>query len=466
MAVVSWEELNRPTGAPVESQVEATFLSAMLSAPTRVRPVLRISPLSDEDFGIPWHRHLYNAWTALGGMTSDPDTSTILHQMESNGCDGVKELPAAIGQIVEIWDGVGDIEKLRDILSQCNQRRSLTALGRKLQDQSIASGTAQGLIDDLSEVVSEIRDISKVGTHNLGQIITPEMWLEKRIEGLKDRLTASSWSTGSNSLDSLLTMRFAPGQVTVIAARPSIGKSTLKRFLIRSLCEQGAVVLSFVPEQGFDMEADNLDAPRTGLHLEEFINVRDWADDDPKWDKVRASSEFIMKNWKLYTVPGYKMGISEILSTISRVEDEAGQKVDVVFFDLFNKIREILEAGDTGHAAGQVTKCLGILNEEAKLRKFHYVPLVQIRRDTETRSGKQRRPILSDLKGSGSYEEDADTVLLLHREKVDQETISNNLEINIGKQRNGPAHVQCELIMKGETNILEDPTGSTIDEVF
>jgi len=294
------------------------------------------------------------------------------------------------------------------------------------------------------------------GSSKKDTFVAPDQLVSRRIKGLEQRQEGAELLTGFPSLDSHLSRGFAKGEFSIIAARPSVGKSSLKSNIIRNLCGGGYSVLSITPQQGFDVECDRMDALMLGIPLLDILRIRGWEQNDPRREMLAENQESIARNWRLYYEEARLIDFSLVVQRLMRMKVD-GVSPDVVFIDLVDKLLDVNVVQNKPQA---INKVLGRVVEAAHRFQTHFCLLVQIRRP----GAKMRalRPNLDELKDSGGYEEDADLVLLLYREGMhDRDVLDDVIEIQIAKQRNGPAGfvTRTELSWDPETLKISDPEG-------
>ena len=218
-------------------------------------------------------------------------------------------------------------------------------------------------------------------------------------------------------------------------------------------------ILQVTPEQGFDAEMDRLTSIVSGIPLMDIIKMKQWAsvvkgrivapDNKEKLNKIKRATEEI-ESWNLHFLSGM-IDMSKIRQAAIEIKMKYG--LDIVYIDLFDRIKEVRE--EIRNKPQKVTQVISYLQRLEEELDTHFCSLVQIRRDAEKR--KDRHPILSDLKESGSFEEEAWTIFGVYREALyDEDAIDDTMEIMIMKQRQGPAET-IEMIFDKETLTIIDP---------
>lgn len=243
--------------------------------------------------------------------------------------------------------------------------------------------------------------------------------------------------TGLSSLDTFIEGGFASGDLVVVAARPGMGKTAFALNLLSNIGNiQEKKVLFFSLEMTNASLVDRLIAIESELPLKDVRNSKDLSKKDREYLEIVYSS---FEKAKIY--------FEERKNKIDEIESIAlSMKPDVLIIDYLQLIRSDDYVRVREQEVANYTKSLKSL---AKKLNIPIILLAQLSREVEKRSDK--RPILSDLRESGSIEQDADTVLFLYRnDYYNKDNVKNEkqvVEIIVGKQRRGNTGVvECGFI--------------------
>lgn len=237
---------------------------------------------------------------------------------------------------------------------------------------------------------------------------------------------------GFQDVDSLVG-GLAPGSLNLLAARPSIGKSALMLGISRDVARSGRAVLIFSLEMGPYDVAERLLATESGINSTRIrtnqVSVRDAGGMADAADRLR---EYPL----LFDFQG-GLRVGELVDRAKRVHRERG--LSLVCVDYV----QLLMAGERGLSENAelttVSRALKVLAKDLN------VPLLVLSQLNRQADGYDRVPRLSHLRGSGSLEQDADVVMLLHRE----EDAPSVVKLDVAKNRMGPT---------GEVGLFWDPT--------
>jgi len=246
-----------------------------------------------------------------------------------------------------------------------------------------------------------------------------------------------------------------PGELWIVAGRPSMGKTALALNICEAVTLAGHQAMMFSMEMPKQTVLDRIFASQGRISLG---RIRSGRFHDGDWSRISSSAARIAAlSLTIDDRPGVGMGY------IKRRARKAKRKgLDVVVVD-YLQIMDLPRANQTAEALGEITKGLKILARELNV---WVILLSQNNRESEKRD----RPSMSDLKGSGSIEQDADTIIFPYREsatcnrclakeKGHYEAHERAAEIIIGKQRNGPRNVQIPVVWFGEFQRFEPMGG-------
>jgi replicative DNA helicase len=254
--------------------------------------------------------------------------------------------------------------------------------------------------------------------------------------------------TGFTQLDSL-TNGLHPGQMIIVAARPSIGKSTLALDIARS-----AAVRNMMTTAVFSLEMSAQEIMMRLLSAEASVplkNIRTGKLED-YWDNLSAVTTQI-SSAPLYIDDSPNLTMLEIRAKARRLKQHHDLKLIVIdYIQLMTSGRKVesrqLEVSEFSRQIKLMAKELDI----------HVVAISQLNRGTENRADK--KPLLSDLRESGSLEQDADMVILLHRADYYDKTIEpGEADLIVAKHRNGPTDT-VHVIFEGQMSRFRDDPDS------
>ena len=342
------------------------------------------------------------------------------------------------------------IEKLKGLSTR---RQLISILHESLEKAQNTKEDVETLLSDTEDNLIRI----ETGEKKRLEMIFPHQLVERRHEGLVQRYMSKGIFTYWVEFDKHLSVGFAPGKLSIVGGRTSMGKSLFKSNLIRNMCTNGVSVLNVCPEQGFDSEHDRIDAIMTGVHLKTITQIRNLKLGDSTFGILGTNSEKIASNWKYVCVPSRNVTVSAVRSAIRRARRN-GLKPDIVFVDLFDGLEDVNIGRDR---TANMSFKLGQIKKIADEEQVHMCLLVQINRGPESR--KDKRPSLGDLRECGSFEQDADIVLLLYREAYYDKSLPDTmLDVEIAKQRDGISGITYQFMIMDIHTLDIAPAGEKV----
>ena len=266
-------------------------------------------------------------------------------------------------------------------------------------------------------------------------------------------------TTGFDKLDEM-TGGFQSGELIILAARPSVGKTSLAlKMALKAGAQESGKKVGFI---SLEMSAEQLVLRMLAMEARlELHHVRTGRLKTDEYAQLQDASE------RLYPFPIYiddrsDQGMNEIRAKVRRLKKERG--IDILYLDYLGLLRQPSDAESVQVAVSSFTRSLKALSKELHIP---IVVLAQLSRAAVDKEKSEKRPQLHHLRDSGSIEQDADVVLMLYREFYDkgkaQEDLSeaerqkmNSAEIIVAKQRNGPV---------GTVNVTFKPEYASFEEI-
>lgn len=418
------EPLLIETYLPHNFLAEKMILSCLLINSEIIEITLQMLPI--EAFYFKNHQEIYKAIILMYQNKIRIDIVTLVNFLQENGLlnkiGGIKIVIELIGQIPNLIYFEEYIRLVKDKFL----RRCLIKLGY----EAINSGyiTNMALEDILLEFESKVFNLT-TETKSQKLFSSAELLNDIFID-LKEKFLNSSLvglKSGFPDLD-LLIQGFQKSDLIIIAGRPSIGKTALSlNIAINILQDSKLPILFFSLEMSKEQIMYRLLAMETNVNQMRLRNGKLSQND---WIKVNKMVNILSK-LPLFIDDPSDLSIQNIRSKIKTIMFEQNQ-VGLVIIDYLQLMQNSsLKIETRVQELSQITRSLKILAREFNIP---IIALSQLSRNVENRVDK--KPILSDLRESGSIEQDADLVLMLYKKAVSLD--QNNIELIIAKQRNGP----------------------------
>ncbi|MCI0701529.1 MAG: replicative DNA helicase [Planctomycetia bacterium] len=391
-----------------------------------------------ENFYFDAHQKIYQAICDLANE-SQPIDSVFLHERLKQN----KQLEDVGGAlyIAELWDAVptgANAEYHAKIVRDTAMVRSLIHAGNEiLRDSFDRTQSADELV---AQAERKIMDIAKAGivgeTKTLYEIILEaHARIDSRVG--KENLSVSGISTGFVDLDNI-TAGLQNSELIIIAARPSVGKTSFALNIVRNIITerdasgQQPVVLFFSLEMARIELAERLLCCESRVDSHKVRKGHLNADD---MQKLMDASD-VLRRARLYIDDTPSRSMIQIAATARRLmkKHEKDHGLKLVVIDYLQLIEPENRRDPRQEQVAQISRRLKFLARELHIP---VIALAQVNRAAEDRQ--DHTPRLSDLRESGSLEQDADTVMILHRPgRYGGDEEDKVLEVHIAKQRNGP----------------------------
>ena len=270
-----------------------------------------------------------------------------------------------------------------------------------------------------------------------------------RIEELfRNKALVTGVSTGFDELDKM-TAGLQPSDMVVVAARPSMGKTTFAMNLCESVAiKSGKPVLVFSMEMPAESIVMRMLASLGRINLRNILSGRLTQDD---WTRI-ASAMQLLTPQKFFIDDTPALSPMDIRARARRVARECGGELGLIMVDYL----QLMQVPGVENRVNEISEISRSLKSLAKELNVPVIALSQLNRSLEQRPNK--RPVMSDLRESGAIEQDADVIMFLYRDEVYNKEKSEEkgmAEVIIGKQRNGPIGT-VRLAFRGEFTRFDD----------
>ncbi|MYU23528.1 replicative DNA helicase [Streptomyces sp. SID8352] len=411
---------------PQDLAAEQCVVGAMLLSKDAIGEILEI--LTGGDFYRPAHATVFGAALALYGRGEPADPITVAAELTKSGdlarIGGVPYLHTLVQAVPTAANGA----YYADIVRDHARKRRLVEAGVAIAGLGYADGDA----DDLADAAGAAFNAA-VDTVSQTASFRPR----DRAAALLDRLGArargevvSGIPTGFTDLDSL-TGGLRGGQVIVVAARPAMGKSTLAvDFLRAATIKHDHTAALFTLEMSGDEVHERIvsaDA-RVGYH-----HLRSGQLTEEDWARVARSIQRL-EEADLHIFEEAGVSVLQVKAHCRRLKQRGS--LDLVVIDYLQLMQTGARRAENRQV--EVAEMSRQLKLMAKELDVPVVVLAQLNRGPEQRTDK--KPMVSDLRESGAIEQDADIVLLLHREDAyeKESARAGEADVIVGKHRGGP----------------------------
>lgn len=427
----SLDEVNMPYSLEAEQAV----LGSILLEPSCITQVLIL--VKPEYFYLPQHRAIFTIMQEIDALGGKIDPLIVLEKLKDekvyDDASG-KQYLLSLSQIVPSTENV---EAYSKIIREKFYIRSLINVSKGIIEEASSSNEqADTLLEAAEQKIYDIRQgrVTK-GPAKIGDIIVNEVYDKLQKLSSPDKDKYKGYTTGFTDLDKAIT-GLNRSDLLIIGARPAMGKTSLALNLARNTAMMGKKKVLF-----FSLEMTKEQLAQRVLSTEarvESTKMRTGNISGEEWANL-ATATALLSNCELYFDDTSNMTVSEMKSRIRRLRD-----VDAVFVDYLQLMKSGGRVESRVQEVSEITRNLKLM---AKDLNIPVVVLAQLARSTEGR-GKSHRPQLSDLRESGSIEQDADIVIMLYRDEYystesdaqpdEPRPAINEAEFIIAKNRHGP----------------------------
>jgi replicative DNA helicase len=389
------------------------------------------STVTAEDFYRGDHRVIYRVMEDLVEKNQPLDIITIAESLDSvNELENVGGI-AYISELANNTPTASNILAYAQIVSERATVRKLISVAHEIADSGFnpEGRDSATLIDIAESKVFKIGDDrpSSGGPKAIRPLLTEAVERIDQLFQTKGALTGLS--TGFRDIDDM-TMGFQPGDLIIVAGRPSMGKTSFAMNIAES-----AVIAGDKPVLVFSMEmpADSLIMRMlSSLGRIDQTKIRSGQLSDEDWPRL-TSAVTLLNDKPLFVDDSAALTPNEIRSRARRLAREHGD-IGLIVID-YLQLMQVSGSGE--NRATEISEISRSLKGIAKEFRCPVVALSQLNRSLEQRPDK--RPIMSDLRESGAIEQDADVILAIYRDEVYNEGAEKGIaEAIILKQRNGP----------------------------
>ena len=438
---------------PHSSETEQALLGSLIEYPNTFIKA-EDAGLRPEDFFVGSHQELYRQLMDMHQSGKPVEMRSVVSYLNDKKmltkCGGVDY----ISDIVDMAISSENSDYYIKVVKNKSTLRKLIEEVRRIEKDSYDSSKEVEDVLDTAEknILGITRDV-KAGEFHSGMEVMQKV--QEQINLMQTHQEMTGVRTGYNDLDRI-TYGFQKGDLIIVAARPSVGKTAFAlNIATRAACDYGAGVALFSLEMPFMQIGMRILSARADVDSYRIRTGRNLENED--WAKMKIAMKTISES-NIFIDDSSNITIREITAKCRKLKAEG--KLDMVVIDYLQLINS---PGNARYDSRQVevSEISRNLKGLAREMEVPVIALSQLSRSVEQRSG-DKKPILSDLRESGSIEQDADIVMFLHRpdyydrEKKDEDEDRDSdaryeANIIIAKHRNGSIG-EISLMFQPNTN--------------
>lgn len=421
---------------PVAIDAEQAFLGAVIKKPDAFDTVGGM--LTRDDFYLEEHKHIYDAVTKMYNESRTIDPVTLVNALVESG---IRDQAGGIQYITLLASSVATVANIKDyariIKDKSTLRRLITACDEISVEAYEGTSPVRAIIDSAEQKIFDIsnnndtKDMRHIG--DILQVFYRELATLADKKGKLDGV-----KTGFSGVDEML-VEMGKGDFIIVGARPGMGKTSFALNVATNAAKSsGKAVAIFSLEMSGEQLVSRLISSEA---LIDSHNLRTGMLTTEDWENI-AGVVSVLSGTDIYIDDTSSIGVTEMRSKLRRVPN-----LGLVVIDYIGLMQTTGNSDNRAQQVGEISRNLKIM------AKDFGVPIVccaQLNRGTEARGVTNKRPTLSDLRDSGSIEQDADIVMFLYRDKyykdigADAEPedsslpdTSNTAEVIIAKNRHG-----------------------------
>lgn len=419
---------------PYALEAEQAVLGAILIDPACLNEIA--VQMKTEYFYIPQHKEIYGAMASMFELSQTIDFVSLLEKLKRDGVYDEAGGKAYLTQLVQTVPSSANVLTHVAIIRERYYARSLMnaaqTIIKDVNENSLDSGK---LLDSAEQRIYEIRQGREIsGLTHIKSVIENETY--DRLSKMADPETRNDYvgiPSGIGALDKMIT-GLNKSDLIILGARPGMGKTSFALNIVRNVAvTSGKTVCFFSLEMSRDQLAQRMLSSEAGIKSEK---LRTGELDEAEWTRLAQAGDNLSKA-NIFFDETSTITVPEMKAKLRRMKPAP----DLVVIDYLGLMKSARNIDNRVQEVSEITRNLKIMAKELKVP---VIACAQLSRGTEAK-GKSHKPALSDLRDSGSIEQDADIVLFLYREtyydneKADDEDRGdpNKAECIVAKNRHG-----------------------------
>ena len=420
---------------PVSIEAEQALLGSLIMRPSSFEKIGGM--IKAEDFDMSLHQHMFSAIESMFNTSASIDPVTLVNAIVEMGDKDATASAKYIKFLCESVPSAANIEDYAKIVKEKALLRRLIDVCGGISKEAFDGGVPARQIIDAAE--QRIFDLSHGYTtkdfrhiRDILQNVYEELEIKSEHKGDDPR----SVKTGFSGLDRVL-VEMGSGDLVIVGARPGMGKTSFAMNIATNVAKQSKKSVCI-----FSLEMSGEQLVTRILSSEALVDsyaLRSGQLKPEDWDSI-AGVITDLSGCNIYIDDTSAMTTTEMKSKLRRIPN-----LGLVVIDYIGLMQSTVNTDNRAVAVGEISRNLKIM---AKDLGVPFIVCAQLNRGTESRSGTDKKPNLSDLRDSGSIEQDADIVMFLYRDEYYKEIggkaddpeankKANTAEVIVAKNRHG-----------------------------
>ena len=427
---------------PYNMQAEQSVLGAALMDENILTQL--ITELEADMFYSEQNRAVYTQMAALFAENEAVDVVTLVDALAQDPAfQGADDAKIYVARLAETVPALSNVDSYIRIVREKYQTRRLIEAARTILQQSAEESDADMLLESAEQKIYDIRSgKDKSGVKTIKESILDVIATLQKLSG-PDRDKFAGIPTGFTYLDTVLT-GLGRSDLVILAARPGMGKTSFALNIATNVARlQKVPTIIFSLEMTCEQLTDRILSSTAGIDSQTFrtgrLNDSDWN------DLVGAST--LLYDAPIYMDDSSGISVPEIKAKIRQInQDPKREPIGLVIIDYLQLMQSAKRTESRVQEISDITRNLKIMAKELNVP---VIALSQLSRAAEKTTGRSdHRPQLSDLRDSGSIEQDADVVLFLYRAAYynrqngeGEQANENEAECIVAKNRHGETSI-------------------------
>lgn len=390
------------TQEPFSIEAEQAVLGCLLVEPESYLTVADI--LQSECFYLPEHREIFSTIVNLDYLGKKFDALIVLEELKNKGVYDEAGGKNYLAQLAEAVVSTNNIKSYAQIVKEKYILRTLINTAREIQNEAAGQeASADVILDSAEQRIYNIRQGKTTsGPQKLSSIIYSDVYEDLKRKTSADREKYLGIPSGFSVLDKLTT-GFNKSDLILIGARPAMGKTSFALNMARNMAVTGKrKVVFFSLEMSKEQLAQRVLATEARVESSKFRTGELTTDE---WNRI-GEAAYALNDAELYFDDTSNITVPEMKARVRRMKD-----VECVLIDYLQLMSSPKKTENRVQEVSEITRSLKLMAKDL------HIPVIacsQLNRSTDAR-GKAHRPQMSDLRESGSIEQDADIILMLYR---------------------------------------------------
>lgn len=410
------DSLNRQL--PVSYEAEQSVLGAILIKPECFGDV--INYVRGDDFYVDAHKEIFYAMFRLFSASREIDYVTVINNVVSDGAMDAEQAKEAVTKIVSaVPTAANAIDYAKIVRDRALRRNLITVCSEIIEDARSETDTAAGILEAAEAKIYALSENNVVRNfRHIREVLQANYHHLQDLKNNPDQV--SGVPTGYSVIDKLL-VGMGKGDMVLVGARPGVGKTSFTMNIATKAAKStGKTVCVF----SLEMSAEQLVMRMlsTEAKIDNYMLRAPGGLQDDNWQAIAAASSSLAEcNVLIDDTPG--MSVTAMKSKLRRVKN-----LGLVVIDYLQLMQGETKTDNRAQEVGEISRGIKLM---AKEFGCPVLTCAQLNRAVEGR--KDGQPMLSDLRDSGSIEQDADSVMFLHRKADDTQRV----QVIIAKNRHG-----------------------------